>query len=116
MEFLSDLTSGQLLGVGLVVLSAVLYVKHINEAKNREPSKFRLQAGYSRLSPFKHDVWKGLTAEIIPILLLSRNAESLLSFDNFFESLAGRIVLIFAYYLVFYHLVEPYIADETPVF
>lgn len=110
------LTQGQLIGVGLILVSWNLFQRHYEQRKQKASSEFKLQAGYSKLSPFKHDVFKAFTVEIIPILLLSNNASSLLDFSDPVNNIVSRAGLIFVYFLVFYHFVEPYIANRTPLF
>lgn len=113
---LFGLSNMQLLAVGLVVLSLCLYKRHMSQIKNQEGSDFKMQAGYRKLSPFKHDVFKGFVAEILPILLLSNNPGELFNFNNPTGNIVSRAVIIFVYYLVFYHFVEPYIANQTTIF
>lgn len=112
---LTGLSNGQMIGFVIVIISSYFYVYHKNNVNSKE-NKFKLQAGYKNISPFKHDVYKTIVAELIPILLLSRNADDLINFDSFFDSFAGRLLIIFVYYLVFYHVVEPYIANRTNLF
>jgi len=110
------MSQGQLLAVVSIGASWYLFQRHALQRQQNESSEFRLQAGYPKLSPFKHDVFKAFTVEIIPLLLLSANSSNLLDFSDPYNNVVSRAALIFVYYLVFYHFVEPYVANKTGLF
>jgi hypothetical protein len=113
-----DLSTTQLATVALILYSVKLFMDHqsnLQSPANQDPN-FRLFGGYPNVSNFKHDVFKVVVTDIIPLLLITGNPDVLFSTDNFFESLPGRILIVFSSYLVFYHFVEPYIANQTRIF
>lgn len=115
-DFISGFSTSQLVGLGLVLCASKLYMNHQEKIKRSDSSSFKLFGGYPNVSAFKHDVFKVIVTDLIPILLLSNDVSSLFDTSNFFESILGRVVIVFSSYLVFYHLVEPYIANRTEIF
>jgi hypothetical protein len=110
------LSSGQLLSAGLVLYSANLYMRHLRQMREGRPSMFQMQGGYKNLTPMKHDIIKTLVAELIPMLLLTANASQLFDFSDPVNNIVSKIALTSAYYMVFYHYVEPYLANATAPF
>lgn len=115
-DFFQSFSTSQLVGLGLVLCASKLYMNHQEKIKRGEQSPFRLFGGYPNVSAFKHDVFKVIVTDLIPFILLTKDASSLFDTTNFFDSIIGRIVMVFSSYLVFYHLVEPYIANKTEIF
>ena len=115
-DVIAGFSLSQLVGVGLVLCSVRLYMSHQEKIKRGEASPFKLFGGYSNVSSFKHDVFKVIVTDVIPLILLTKDSSALFDMDNFFDSLIGRVVIVFSSYLVYYHLVEPYIANRTDIF
>lgn len=103
----------QSLGIVIIVIAAVYFHRHTTATAERRSTEFRFNQSYNRVSAFKHDVFKQLCAEIIPILLLSQNAHLLFNPIDLINNVIGRASIIFVYFLVFYHIVEPYVANKT---
>ena len=105
-----DYKLSQVIGGALLAYSWKKYMEH----KNNNSPGFKQQGGYKNLTPFKHDVLKTLTVDLLPLLLFSASANTLLdtSSGNFLQSIYGRILVTFISFLVYYHLIEPYFANK----
>ena len=109
---MADFSTNQFVGLLAVGISLKLYLDHQNGL-----GKFNNNGNYPNVSPFKHDILKTLVADLLPILLLSKNVDSLFDFQgNLLESLIGKTLIIISYYLVYYHWIEPYFANELKNF
>jgi hypothetical protein len=111
-EVFMGLKLSQVVGVGLLVFSVKKYIEH----KGSETKHFKPRGGYEKITPFKHDVIKTLTVEILPILLFSTNASSLMDITTPLESIYGKVVVTYISFLTFYHFIEPYFANKFSKF
>jgi hypothetical protein len=65
----------------------------------------------------KHDIFKQLTIDIVPSLLLGIiSYKELISINDFENSALGKSLLTGLGYTIFYQYVQPYIVNRLPNF
>ena len=65
----------------------------------------------------KHDIFKQLTIDVMPLLLLGLvSFQDIISIEKFEESPLGRSLLTGVGYTIFYQYVQPYIVNRLPNF
>jgi hypothetical protein len=113
------------LSLGILVggLALVYYTNNKDYAPSEGPAlpfKFSREGDYAHMSPMKHDMFKQATLNIFPFLvlgiILGQSQGPLFSTEDFFGSLVGRTLLEVAAYATYYQIVEPYMANATPIF
>ena len=106
----------------LFVAIVVMYVVWTNNKKNDSTDaaiigKYSDANNYKNISPMKHDIYKQLTLDLTPLLLLSLvSSEEFFSISNFEQSAVGKSLLSGLSYVVFYQFVQPYIVNRLPNF
>jgi len=91
--------------------------KSVKEAKENEYSNDNL---YTNISPLKHDIFKQITLDVIPIILINllfntNKQIKLLEYDNidnFSESIIGKMFISSMSFILYYHLIQPYIINK----
>ncbi len=98
-----------------------LYINNLNrsvkEAKENEYSNDNI---YYNISPLKHDIFKQITLDITPIIItnLLFNSNKQIKFieydniDNFTDSIVGKVVFSSLCFILYYHLIQPYIINK----
>jgi hypothetical protein len=75
--------------------------------------KFSINGAYKNITPLKHDIYKQITIDVLPFLLLKLiSSDNLFSIDKFEDSVIGKSLLIGVGYAIYYHLIEPYIINR----
>lgn len=97
--------AGAILGIAII-----LYIRH-----KTKPGSFNNKGGYENISPLKHDIYKHFVLSLFPFLMqgLLSNGPLWDSKDPL-NSQMGNILIGAVAHIVYYHLVEPYIANKTP--
>ena len=102
-----------------LMLSVINYVR-LNNKKN-EPAKENEYSDdnlYTNISPFKHDIFKQLILDSIPLLifyLLSNKKLVILNINNldeFYESIIGKFIITTLSFIIYYHVIQPYIVNN----
>lgn len=88
-------------------------IKNKTKDDKANPGIFSLQGSYKNISPFKHDVYKQWTCDILPLIIISIIPKNNLSF---IESTFGSLLISALSYFVYYHINEPYIVNYLPNF
>ena len=108
-----------------ITLVAIIFVLNIiwnqnkeNNVDNEAPiSKYSNANTYKYITPMKHDIFKQLTIDIVPLLLLGIiSYKELISLEKFEESPLGKSLLTGVGYAIFYQYVQPYIVNRLPNF
>jgi hypothetical protein len=103
--------SEQLVALVVIGASVLLYMRH----RNGDPAYST--AGYENVTPMKHDLMKQTTLDLMPLLVFGLTSDGeLWNSENPLNSKLGRMGLTLLAYVVYYQLVEPYIANRTPLF
>jgi hypothetical protein len=110
--------------VGIALSIKLLYDLYLNnlnksvkEAKENEYSNDNI---YNNISPLKHDIFKQITLDITPIIFtnLFFNTNKQIKFieydniDNFTDSIVGKVVFSTTCFILYYHLIQPYIVNK----
>jgi hypothetical protein len=98
----------KLLGIGLLGLSALLFVRH-----RTMPETDYSTSGYENVSPMKHDFFKAVVVELVPLLFYPISAKNFYNPDDIWNSFVGRMAITVGAYGVYYQLVEPYLVART---
>lgn len=120
----------------IIYISIGMYIYKKNDKKNINDRKaksgeYSHNSDYINISPMKHDIFKQMTIDILPILIifgipsLMNNDNDiikftdLISFDSynaFMNSIIGRTLISVFGYLAFYQIIQPYILNKTTYF
>lgn len=72
---------------------------------------------YDSITPMKHDLFKQSTLDVIPLLIFGlASGDKLFDSNDFLNSVAGKISVGLLSYVVYYQIVEPYIAAKIQKF
>lgn len=94
-----------------VAMTVMAYVRH-----RSVPGDFSNSGDYSNVSPLKHDVFKQVTLDMVPLLVYGLNADGpFWNPENPLGSKVGVMVVTLIAYVAYYHLVEPMV-NKIPNF
>ena len=108
-----------------IILAIVIYVlvqvwkqnKKNNVEGEAPKSKYSNANSYKHITAMKHDIFKQLTIDIVPLLLLGIiSIRDVISINKFEESPLGKSLLTGIGYTIFYQYVQPYIVNSLPNF
>lgn len=100
----------QLVALVVVGVTAMLYLRH-----RSNPGLFNNEGAYDNVSPLKHDLIKQVTLDLVPLLIYGlASTGPLWNSNDPLNSKVGSIAVGLVAYVVYYHLVEPYVANRTP--
>ena len=107
-----------ILVVILFMLIILWYKNKKNNVNNDAPvSKYSNANTYANITPMKHDIFKQLTIDILPSLLLGIiSYKELITLEKFEESPLGKSLLAGVGYAIFYQFVQPYLVNRLPNF
>jgi hypothetical protein len=106
----------------LIVAIIIMYNIWTNNKKNDTVNvatigKYSEANNYKNITPMKHDIYKQLTIDLTPLLLLNLvSSDEFFSINNFEQSAVGKSLLSGLSYVVFYQLIQPYIVNRLPNF
>lgn len=98
-----------------------IYNNNIKLSKNEaNMGEYSDNNNYKYISPMKHDIFKQITIDIIPIiftnLLFNSNKQIKLieydNIDNFTDSIIGKIFLSSLSFIIYYHIIQPYLINK----
>jgi len=98
-----------------------IYNNNIKLSKNEaDIGEYSDNNNYKFISSLKHDIFKQITIDIFPIiftnLLFNSNKQIKLieydNIDNFTDSIIGKVVLSSLSFIIYYHIVQPYIVNK----
>lgn len=102
--------SNKYLALGIVLVSVKLYMDH---QKKEYAGPYTSSGNYKTVTPMKHDMFKQITLDLLPVLVYGlASGEKLYDQDNLLDSVVGKILVTVAAYLVYYHLVQPYLVTK----
>ena len=89
-----------------------------NEAVDSAPiGKFSAQSSYKNITAMKHDIFKQMTLDIFPFILVnSMFSKDFVSIDNFENSIIGRTILSAIAYAIYYQIIQPKLINRLPIF
>jgi hypothetical protein len=94
--------------------------KKIEVADSAPPGKYSAQSSYTNITAMKHDIFKQLTLDVVPFLLVntitSIGSAEFFSWDNFENTVIGKTFLSAIAYALFYQVIQPQIVNKLPVF
>ncbi len=87
---------------------------NVAEAKDGEYSENNV---YKNISPMKHDIFKQISIDILPMLIFGLiTKDNFFSMNNFQESVVGKCVMSFIGFGMFYQFIQPHIINKPPNF
>lgn len=87
---------------------------NVAEAKDGEYSDNNV---YKNISPMKHDIFKQISLDILPLLIFGLiTKDNFFSLDNFEDSIVGKSVMTFICYGMYYQFIQPTIINKIPNF
>lgn len=108
-----------MLAVSIIVLIIVWNKNRQLNVLDGEADVYKYSDGnaYKYISPMKHDIFKQMTIDLLPYLILSSMSTSeFISLNNFEQSALGKTLLAGFGYTLFYQFVQPYIVNRLPNF
>jgi hypothetical protein len=79
-------------------------------------SEYARNGSYKNVSPLKHDLLKETTLQLIPLLFFTLGRDKLYDSDKPLNSILGKVFVGLLGYSTYYLIIEPYIANKTPIF
>jgi hypothetical protein len=81
------------------------------------PGKYSEQNSYKEISAMKHDIFKQLTLDLFPVILLGfATQKEIFNCEKPFDTILGKSLLSGFGYLAYYQLIQPYIINNAPNF
>lgn len=105
-----------------IIIMILMYLWHNNKRYNVVDKEAKVPYYsdnnlYKYITPMKHDIFKQLTIDVVPLLLLGIvSFKDLISISNFENSVLGKSLLSGVGYAIFYQHVQPYIVNRLPRF
>lgn len=92
---------------------------YVKENVPKPPGRFSFENMYDFISPMKHDIFKQITLNIVPFLVLVyvlkiSTGQTLFSTTDFFGSIVGRSLIDSFAFFVYYQIVQPYLVNVAP--
>jgi len=116
-----DSTTTSLAIVVATMIGVMVWNKSKSSSSIAMPGEYSDDNVYSNISPLKHDLFKHTTVNIFPVVLLTlilgiASPTPLFSTEDFFGSLVGQTAVQLLGYVLFYNVVQPYMANMLPNF
>jgi len=98
-----------------------IYNNNIKLSKNdADIGEYSDNNNYKFISPLKHDVFKQITIDIFPIIFTNIlfNSNKKIKFleynniDDFSDSIIGKVFLSSSSFIIYYHIIQPYIVNK----
>lgn len=93
---------------------------YVATGKPSKPGEYSYENSYTNVSPFKHDIFKSLSLTVTPYIfaavVFGQPVPPFISAKSFENTLVGKIVINMSAYFIFYHLLQPYVANLLPNF
>ena len=108
-----------MLAVSIIVLIIVWNKNKPNnvEEGEAEGGKYSDANAYVNITPMKHDIFKQMTIDLTPYLMLGLiSGNDLFSIDKFEQSAVGKTLLAGFGYAIFYQFIQPYVVNRIPNF
>ena len=108
-----------ILAITIVILVIIWKRNKSNDAGEDEAPALKYSNAnvYKFITPMKHDIFKQLTIDISPLVLLGLVSYSdLFSIKKFEESPIGKSLLSGVGYAIYYQFVQPYLVNIIPNF
>tara|TARA_Y100000780_G_scaffold179369_1_gene164727 strand:+ start:26193 stop:26537 length:345 start_codon:yes stop_codon:yes gene_type:complete len=114
MNTLTSANQLQTVAFIFLVVAVKLYVDH---RRNDYSGGHLVDGSYPSLTPLKHDMMKQMTLDMFVFLVYGLGSgERFFDSNDFLGSKLGSMLVNVAGYLVYYELVEPYVASPLPKF
>lgn len=100
----------------LGVLCIVLFFIYM---KNNGPNNntYSADGDYNTIGPMKHDIFKQLTVDLLPVIILSlATRDEIWNWDKPLQTVLGQSLLAGLGYVIFYQVIEPYLVTKVPKF
>lgn len=114
-----DLKQWIMLAISIIVLIIVWNKNRPNNVEEDEADIYKYSDAntYKYITPMKHDIFKQMTIDLTPYLMLGLiSGDELFSLNKFEQSAVGRTLLAGFGYVIFYQFVQPYIVNRLPNF
>ena len=111
-----------------IILFALLFIifnvwnsnKRIDTTEAAPVGKFSSSSNYKNITAMKHDIFKQLTLDIFPFILVNNitsiGSAEFFSISDFENSIFGKSLLSGVAYALFYQIIQPSIINRTPIF
>ncbi len=91
--------------------------KNIEVNDSAPIGKYSAQSSYKNITSMKHDIFKQMTLDIFPFILLnSIYSKEFFSLNNFENSVIGRTLLSAVAYALYYQVIQPQLVNKLPMF
>jgi hypothetical protein len=105
----------------LVLVILLYYIYNYNKSHNVKTSadknEYSEENNYKHITHMKHDVFKQITIDIIPILILGMfTSNELFSLKNIEHTIIGKGLLAVLGMFIYYQIIQPYVANKMPNF
>jgi hypothetical protein len=88
--------------------------KNVPEAKEDEYSENNV---YVNITPMKHDIFKQISIDIIPMVLLGlMTKDNIFNIDDFENSVVGKSIMSAISFALYYQFIQPYMINKIPNF
>jgi len=102
----------------VIVLSILIFVYKNNRkndagSKTAKSGKYSFINSYTNISPLKHDVFKQMSVDLVPVFILGTlTSEQIFSIDNFESSAVGKTLFSGVGYFAYYEYIQPYLVNR----
>ena len=110
----------------MIILLIIIFLVNLwaNNIKNNVASSAEAKEGsysdnnvYVNISPMKHDIFKQISIDVIPLLIFGLiNRDNFFSVDDFENSIVGKSLMAFISFGLYYQYIQPYIVNRLPKF
>jgi hypothetical protein len=107
-----------LLIFGTFILLVIYNNNKKNAVKNIAPrGKYSETGQYDQITPMKHDIFKTITLNVLPIILFNlSNKTQLFNSKDIFNSVTGQTIIAIFILVTYHQFIQPYIVNCLPLF
>jgi hypothetical protein len=110
--------------ISILITLVVVYIAwHMNKKNNTDSTiqavsgKYSDTSNYKNILPMKDDIFKQITIDLAPFLLLGTiTSNDFFNIENFENSAVGKTMFVLLSYGIYYQIVQPYIINKLPNF
>ena len=100
----------------LIAFMVLMFIRSYNMKRNKKTARtmeYSDSNDYAHISPLKHDIFKTMTVDIVPLFIFSMaTSKTFFSVEEFQSSVIGKSLITVIGLMVYYQVVQPYFVNS----
>ena len=100
----------------LIAFMVLMFIRSYNMKRNKKTARtmeYSDSNDYAHISPMKHDIFKTITVDIVPLFIFSMaTSKTFFSVEEFQSSVIGKSLITVTGLMVYYQVVQPYFVNS----